>query len=182
MSDATLTPYSEPVYYFGWKDEEIGVDQDLFSSVSGSLLGGAWVRPSFEDWSPYSTVEVYDNSTGDAHRMQIQGSSDTPGSIGLTVNGYDVTAFEIAGTFAEIDFPVGSDPESDIHAYFAPLAGTYSNTDTTSRLRLDGTENLNFMVDTMTISVSAVPEPTTYAALFGAAALGLAACRRRNRR
>jgi hypothetical protein len=42
----------------------------------------------------------------------------------------------------------------------------------------DGTTSL-FRMSINQLSVSAIPEPSTFAALFGAAALGMAACRRR---
>ncbi len=45
-----------------------------------------------------------------------------------------------------------------------------------------GQQTLTFDQTTGDLSITAVPEPSTYAALLGAAALGLAAWRRRTRR
>ncbi len=76
-----------------------------------------------------------------------------------------------AGTYTLFDFNTGGTTTSDFEASDFALGSTISGF--TYSLALNG--------NTLQLTASAIPEPSTYAAIFGALVLGLAAYRRHTR-
>lgn len=148
-------------------------DSALFVSAGGTGLSGTFARPSGTDPQSY----LYQGTTYD-----LLMGTDANASMGLTTllgtglknvfwAGGTVTALSPAAAFS------GSyvDPVD----YFNARAGVYT---ATGEIRLTGTGNTqiaSFAVNQLTIA--AVPEPGTYAALAGLVGLGVAAYLRRRR-
>jgi hypothetical protein len=105
-------------------------------------------------------------------------------TIGLTTpNGTLVTGLSAsvsAGNLPTFTFPEAYSEPFSAAGYFAGFAGSYQNFDSSFFRVHDplGVE-IGFTVTNLTIGASAIPEPSTYAALFGLCALGLVMLRRR---
>lgn len=119
-----------------------------------------------------ATGSILDFALGTASdRIALSGGSLTgPGSVGgVTLNLSDSGGFT-AGTYTLINYTSATLPSgyaADSFALGTTIAGY--------------TYNLSLSGNSLVLSaVSAIPEPSTYAALAGAAALALAASRRKN--
>ena len=99
------------------------------------------------------------------------GTLTGPGTLGGVTLNFSESGGFAAGTYTLINYATAAGTSqfgADRFTLGSTIAGyTYAFTDTGSTLQLTAT---------------AVPEPATYAALVGLAALGLAAVRRRRRR
>lgn len=155
-----------------WR-EGSGTDPQLFTAITGSFMG-AFTRPAqpssvLAAIASYSALEITVGSNSD---MGVFTPSNDPVlSIGAQLFGPagDPLGFTASGAY--------SDPES----YFAGFLGSHAIDPGRGFFTFDmGHDNqMDFQITNMTIS--AVPEPSTYAAIFGALALGAAAWRRRFR-
>jgi hypothetical protein len=159
-----------------WYDYNLSHDP-LFTSVTAPGLAGTFTRPPGTT-DPHSFIQIRHPSGVDT--LEVSASSQS-GDIGLTVSGFAVqyayfyltnagTAFAYPGTY--------TDPAT----FFQSYTGTY-NTTAGATHYLDiyaptgSPTHAYFTISSLTIA--AVPEPSTYAAFAGAAALGLAFLRRR---
>jgi hypothetical protein len=91
-----------------------------------------------------------------------------------------ITTIDLSST----SFPVWANPGiyTTASAYFAPYVGTYTlNNDlgAGSRVFIGAGVSMNIPMNTLTISV--IPEPSTYAAIGGIVVLGLAVWKRYRR-
>jgi hypothetical protein len=140
-----------------WTEDNPANDQ-LFTSVSGSGLGGTFARPS----APYSYIA--NSSTGN---LQLYASADGAAVTGLTT----LSGTPLRGVGAQVDTAISfATPGSytDPATSFASVLGTYAATG--SILLNTGTVGYDFTISGLTIA-SPIPEPSTYAALLGMAAL-----------
>lgn len=172
---------------FYWIDETAGTDSPLFASVTGSPLSGTYVRSSS---SPASRMSV-----ASTNMLSIK-SGNWSDPLGLTYNGNAVTNITMDARFTGLTFDlstgVDGQPPPDANTYFATYAGTYTELDYSSNnnyffwVGIDTNvfeDGLPFTPTSLTIAVGAVPEPSTYAAILGAAALvGAGVLRRRTKR
>lgn len=120
-------------------------------------------------------------------------SSNWTDSMGLTHSGNEVTNITMNARFTGLTFDLSSGgPLPDANTFFGALAGTYSELDyagsNTNYFYWVGIDEglfedgMYFTPTSLTIAVGAVPEPSTYAAILGVAALiGASVVRRRAR-
>lgn len=161
-------------------------DDQLWTSVGGTGLSGTYVRPvgnADEPWS-IAAAELPPHYTARGLYL-VAGSSEHDSmypSIGVTtLAGAAIYYIEVSIDDAALPSwtmaPSGTAPST----YFAGYAGTYTGfaggLDTVT-IR-DTSDNLAGSFDVTSVAISAVPEPSTYAAMLGLAALGFAGWRRR---
>lgn len=174
--------------------EETTDDDQLWASVGGSGLGGSFVRPTEDPEDPFSfiqteiplnNVDLYNNAIG------LQAGTDGNGTqtVGLTtLSGtslYRIAAYLEDAALPDWPMDQGDPTETTPYDYFSAYIGkTYTAGDTDGNYRQVGLYGedtyFTFTITSLTIG-GAVPEPSTYAALFGVAALGVAVWRRRKR-
>lgn len=178
--------------------EEYTDDDQLWASVGGSGLGGSFVRPtgaSDDPWSFLQTLSPAYTEIENNNGIALHAGTDRNGTltVGLTTLSdtslYAITAFLVDDALPTWPMNQGDPTTITPYNYFSAYVGnTYftSGNDENAHVGLYYVENLNgapdftFTITSLTIG-SAVPEPSTYAALFGVAALGVAVWRRRKR-
>lgn len=158
-------------YYF-WYDESVSVDPQLWADMTGSGLVGPYTRPSSSDWSPYSFIRADNNSSQLALYAGVDSSmSDT----GLTSGGVNIGTVSFSVDLPGVSFDADGVTLPDPTTYFSGYMGSYAITSSNSAYVWGDSGPLNF---TPTQVVIGVPEPSSYAALFGALTLGFVFWRR----
>jgi hypothetical protein len=164
-----------------WNDETWS-DLPIFSSVRGTGLTGTLGIPAANEDAPWSFVNTLHSPIAGNHFAISAGADE--GIIGLY--SLDHTAINSVGTVLGGDFfrlpeglifnPLASyqDPTS----YFTGYNGSYAVEGTIRMLNSTGSTFQTFSVNNLTIS--AIPEPSSFAALAGLGVLGFATtrCRR----
>jgi hypothetical protein len=183
---------------------ESAAQGSFFTSIGGTGVTGSYVTPT--DTDRFQDLGVYSN--GNIPYMYITAQS-LANSLGITTpNGTTAITkieFRVNDPRVAFDYP-GSRPDStdaeDNPTYVNPATyfGTYNTFGTVTGNQAssyfqtnnsvipnlwvtykDGVDeySINFSPTTISISAAAIPEPSTYAALAGLAALGLVVLRRR---
>lgn len=180
----TLTPDFplNHTYFLGenndWFEKHITNDPALFTHVGGSGLGGDFSSPVGPTGSPFSFVRAYNGNF-----LGLFAGADV-GNIGVTTLAGSTLTHAIASmNLAGIDF---GRPEAYTNpaSYFESYVGDYQAWGGSVGLYGGDFDGATFQVTGVNIAqgisnTSAVPEPATYAALLGLAALGVTAWRRR---
>ena len=166
---------------YEWFDEDSDFDPDLFASVSGTGLSGTWTRPATFNYSPYSRIIAY--ATGELAFLAATDSfrvNDT----GLTANGQGFRELFFSATLTGLSTALGPititlpDPTD----YFgANLIGNYAVASQNIAYLFTSGPNTTTNFTLTSLTISAVPEPSSYAAIAGAIALGGVLVRRRRR-
>jgi hypothetical protein len=164
-----------------YKEEE-DTDPQMWTSIGGTGRAGTYVRPLSVYDDPYSAVRIEANGL-----LELLVGTDYGTNIGLTtLNGTQIGALRVnfnGGTLPTFSFPEAySEPFNASTGYWASYLGTYSGFSSGSIWLRDSALSVTlaeFTPTALTISAAAVPEPSTYAALAGLTALGLAVLRRR---
>jgi|GEM_PF-6816348 PEP-CTERM putative exosortase interaction domain len=156
-----------------WLESSLADDQ-LFSAVTGDVTG-TFTRSI----SPYSQVIVR-NSTFMLNVATLEGS------VGLaSLDGTDVGLSVYIWNFPDIEGrPVFAFPNTFVepNSYFSDYIGSYVAVGTLSVWDLADTSTAVISLDVTQFTISAIPEPSTYAILAGAGVLGFALLRRRKAR
>lgn len=161
--------------------EELTSDQQLWEAISGTGLGGSFVRPTGNASDPNSNVGSY-GSGPQVFQLRAGTNRLSTLDIGMTtltgglVSKVQVDADE--GTLPTFAYP-GS--YSSLESYYSGYGGVYGGFLAGDDIvRLYDTSNAVFLsFDLISLQISAVPEPATFAALLGLGALGLVVLRRR---
>lgn len=158
-------------------DETLSTDVDLWSSISGTGLTGAWARPSGNEDAPYSYLRYRSDGL-----LTLSASADS-GTNGLSANGYDLYIIKFAVVLSGFS-PVSLNSTDNACTYLSDYLGTYA---VSSAFYLD-----NFMqeseygesayFDITSVTISSVPEPAECAAAAGLGVLALAVAARRRRK
>jgi hypothetical protein len=161
-----------------WFEKYITNEAALFTAVGGTGLGGTYIDPIETAGSPFSFVRAYNGNF-----LGLYAGADA-GDIGVTtLAGTTLTHVIASMNLAEIDF---ARPASYTNpaTYFAPYVGEYHAWGGTVGLYGGGFDGATFQVIGVNIgnNTVAIPEPSTYAALFGLGVLGVAAWRRQKRK
>ncbi len=157
--------------------EEFTTNNQLFQTVSGSALGGTFVRPVTSLHDPFSYINV--NPDFDSIRLTAAADDSRTGLTSL--NGTQL--IRVSGDIvpSSVDFGNFLAGTTSLFTYFASYQGTYALTEDSffELISTNGETMASFTGTSVTISVAAIPEPSSYAALAGVAALGLVIVRRR---
>lgn len=183
----TLTPdYPVNHNYFpgrndGWFEKDITAEPALFTAVGGTGVSGTFIDPVGPEGSPFSMVRVHGSNF-----VEMFAGADA-GNIGLTTLAGSTLTHAISNMNLEgINFvePATYTNPAD---YFAGYLGDYRAWGGSVGLYGGTFDGATFLVTSLNISnnistsvsnTTAIPEPSTYAALFGLGALGLAFWRR----
>ncbi|MCF7689567.1 MAG: PEP-CTERM sorting domain-containing protein [Cephaloticoccus sp.] len=154
---------------YNWYEDTLG-DPLIFSAVSGTGVSG-----------------TFDRSTGVDANVQLQVTAPSQLSlqflytapVGLTVNSQSIVNITASATYDGLTFDTsGSAPTPT--EYFSAYVGSYNANWTSGST---GVYSYNFgpsvYVTINSMTISSVPEPSTYAALAGMLVLGLTCWRRR---
>lgn len=192
--------------YLAWVATSAG-EGNIWASVSGSGLGGAYVAPTGADIN--SQLSYARHNTG-RDILSLTAATDDPTGltspyIGLTTPNNTAIAelrMEVSNKIGSPLTPVTSFPAlsylsafEDPVSYFSTRTGTYTGSWTFTQsggAPLDNTVGIYLRVPgpgvdftakyelaVTSITISAVPEPSTYAVLAGGAGLAIAVWRRR---
>lgn len=180
-----------PGDYLLWLEEAIS-DPEIFETVVFTGATGSWTRPVVldstgeDDDGPESLIiiSVYHSVNG---RPWIDVVAYSDGDTHDVFTGLSAAGQRVRGVYVQagLDLEFDLTPEilPDLNSYFSAIAGTYDlmlSIENPSSILLEGGQMLEFTVDQLTIS--AIPEPSTYTLLFGLAALGSVVAYRRKRR
>lgn len=178
----TLTAaYPANKYYFpdrntDWFEKDTASAVPLFADVGGSGLGGTFTSPTAPEGSPFSFVRAYNSNF-----LGLYAGADV-GNIGVTTLPGATLSHVIASmNLADIDFTRPA-AYTDPTGYFSAYLGNYQAWGGTVGLYGGGFDGATFQVTGVSISnTTAIPEPSTCAALLGLGALALVAWRRKKR-
>lgn len=165
----------------GWFEQDITNEPALFTAVGGTGLGGTYIDPIATAGSPFSFVRAYNGNL-----LSLYAGADA-GDIAVTTPAGTTLTHAIATmNLAEINFALPANYTNPA-TYFAAYIGDYQAWGGTVSLYGGGFDGATFQVTDVSISngggnTTAIPEPSTYGALFGLGVLGLAAWRRRKRK
>ena len=160
-----------------WFEQTTAQDQ-LFTAITGTGLTGSFVRPTASSTAPLSYLRTGGGNGADVLSVSVSAEPqtwlglNTPDSSHVTDIGFMITnmsLFSFTSTYTE--------PTT----YFLGFVGTDASIGGALSI-FSGAPfygNVSFAPTSVTISVTAVPEPSTYAAVAGLGALGLAVIRRR---
>lgn len=163
-----------------WSEDDTTHNQ-MFTAISGTGINGTYVRPVADLYDPYSGF--YISQSGSNYQLHISASAESTGSsMGLTkLNGAQAISAYTAITAGAPSFVMpGSyvEPFASGTGFFTSYVGTISS-GLTGTVTLSDPSYNNTVFTVTSLTISAVPEPSTYAALAGLAALGFVAWRRR---
>ncbi len=175
-----------------WFQDLFSTTPQLWQSITGSGLSGAWMPPVDQDDGAVSGGVGTNPPPESSANFQMLASSQNGFLSGLQVNGLPVSALQMNAVYLGLDLvaKVGAGvalttvpPALDPTALLLTLAGTYT---VDSRFTDQGAiwasgpngGQFTFRVDSLTIA--AVPEPETYALML--AGLGLVGWMAKRRR
>jgi len=179
-SVADIVPnYFDPTHNT-WFDHH--VDQSpLFTAITGDGLAGSLMRPSSQDTDPHSRIEIRTNVATPGSDFLVLSAATQYADLGITANGDEIWGVYLQLNNSEASFLyTGSFMEPT--SIFAASYGTYTPTGDTHGISIFSLYSgaAHFDVSSFTIGHgAAIPEPSTYAAIAGIGALGLAFWRRR---
>lgn len=154
-----------------WNEETVS-HPILFSDLTGTGLAGTWVRPMADTISPASLLRVFDGSG-----IGLDMGADSGAATGLTHNGLEFNLVTVSAILSNFNAVTGGSllyPKD----YLETILGAYTATAGTGQFAAGGFTS-NFAVTGVNITTSAVPEPSSYAAMLGGLALVGVMLRRR---
>jgi hypothetical protein len=155
-----------------WWDD-ITADTPLFTAISGTGISGSLNRPSANSNDPFAYLQALPGGA-----LTFDAAAETS-NIGVIVNGLNVREITVGNLDWGQNFP-GPSTYTAPTAYFSPFFGTHAlNAGGYVDINLSGGPLVSFTATALTIS--AVPEPSTYALALGAAGLAAAGWFRRRR-
>lgn len=163
--------------------EELTSDDQLWSTLSGTGLAGTFVRPTGNVNDPMSNVGSF-GSSPQVFQLRAGTNRFSTLDIGMTtLSGGQLSRVQIdadGGTLPTFAYP-GS--YTTLESYYSSYSGTYGGFQAgTDIVRLYDTSNsLYLSFDLISLQISAVPEPSTYAAFAGLASIGLVVILRRRK-
>lgn len=165
---------------YTWR-QEWNDDAEVWTSVAGDGLAGTWVEPSAgvnpnQSADPFSELIASTSSPA----LKLFGGADVS-NVGLTAAGSPVKWIWFSANYTGLTFTNITSTLTDPNSYFADFTGDYAASSTTTGWIHASGGDAFFTINSLSVtaSVSAIPEPSTYAAWAGLGALGFAAWRRR---
>lgn len=154
-----------------------GVTQN--SSTSSLTLGGANL---YSGPTTVSLGTLATNATGTFGSSSVTVASGALLTLGNSASFGDLATLTFAGTSTASSINLNFTGADTLGAVYDSVAGTYLAAGTYTASQLNTAFSSSVFAGTGSLTVSAIPEPSTFAALGGVLALGVAACRRRGRR
>jgi hypothetical protein len=178
-----------------WFQDLVSTTPQLWRSITGSGLSGAWLPPVDQDLG-FVSVGVGTTPPNSSAPFQMLANSQIGSLSGLSANGAPVRALQMNATYEGLDLVARSAPLNvltttpptlDPTALLLTLVGTYAADLRYSRVgSIWSDEQFTFEIDRLTIAavpepenVAVVPEPTTFALMLAGLGLIGAAARRR---
>jgi hypothetical protein len=163
--------------FVAWYQSDPGLSS-VFTDVSGSAVHGAYVSGPGSD--PDSLLNMWNSDNNNAVSLIQKNGTDVPLGLQTLDDAADIVTIQTvlqAGFAAYAVFPVSYvDPTT----YWRDFIGTHPVSGTVQFLGTGNAGLMTFNVTDLTVTdLSAVPEPSTYAAFAGAAACLAAAFKRR---
>jgi hypothetical protein len=159
--------------FVAWYQSDPGLSS-VFTDVSGSAVHGTYGSSPGSD--PDSLLNMWNSDNNNAVSLIQKNGTDVPLGLQTLDDAADIVAVQTvlqAGFAASAVFPVSYvDPTT----YWGDFLGTHSVSGTMQFFGAGNAGLMTFNVTDLTVTdLSAVPEPSSYAALAGLAVLGLAA-------
>lgn len=162
-----------------WAEETTSNDQ-LFTALSGTGLSGSLVRPTASGGDPNSSLTTQTAS------LNFVLSADVSTNLGISQPAGLLRGFSAAVGFAgspDYNPFTASGSYSQPDSYFIAYDGDYHDVSGTLQLFDPSNVTAHFAISEVIIgSASAIPEPSTVAAILGGSAFTLAAWRKSRRR
>lgn len=156
-----------------WSQETTNHDQ-LWSSIGGTGLAGEFINPTTELGTPDSFIELF---SFDSHELYLRVSQDGFVPMGITTADslMQLGSVNVYATVPRTFSHAGGYIEPNL--YFSNYIDDYFNAGGNLSLEsLDGVTEVTFSITNLTIS--SVPEPSSYVMIVGVVALGYGAFRR----
>ena len=158
--------------------EELTTESQIWNLVSGTAVTGTYVRPVANTSDPFSRLRTYNSTPND--ELLIVLNADTTTDLGLrTPGGQTIASITVSlGNVTSFNYPGNyTDPVT----FFSSFQGNYSPTYQSGfNVELNTGTSIPFQVTS--VAITAVPEPSAWAALTGSMILlGTWWVRRRSR-
>lgn len=154
-------------------DDDLTQDVGLFNSVAGTGFTGNWTRPSEFDWSPYTQSQV---SIAQSKFVNLLDSDSGPLSLqffGNTVNMMNFTTYVGSGVLSSYAYAIS---QSFAQIYIT-MSGSYAVVEP-SYIYIS-TAGGDYDLTPTALTITPVPESSTYGLALGGLALAFVALRRR---
>jgi hypothetical protein len=166
--------------------DETTASDSLWSSVGGTGLLGSYVRAVGDPGDPFNiaAAELPPNYTNQSLYLVAGTEQNVTQTIGVTtLSGTNLSWIEVSIDDSALPSWTMAISGTAPASYFSGYTGTYTgltgaNADTVKLYNASG-GGLILDFNVTSVAISAVPEPSTYAAAFGLAALIFAGWRRR---
>jgi hypothetical protein len=154
-----------------WWDD-ITSDTPVFTAIGGTGLTGTFARATANANDPFAYVQALPPSPS---QLTLNDGAETS-NIGLLVGATGVNYIVAGNLDWGASFPATGN-YSSLTSYFTPYIGTHALSGGYLDISLVGGSLISFTATSLTIS--AVPEPSTYTVFAGLAVLGFGVMRRR---
>lgn len=149
---------------YHWIQEWV-MDPQIWTSVAGDGLAGTWTQPSAggaQSADPYSYLTASSSSPS----LSLFGGADLS-NVGLTAAGTPVISIWFAADFTGLNFSAITGTLPDPNAYLAGYTGSYAASSSITG-RIHGVSgDAMFTVNSLSLDMTTVPEPSTAALLAG---------------
>lgn len=164
-------------YYYSnrnlWSEETTG-DNQLWATITGTGVTGAFIRPTALSTDPYSMLRTWDGGAADELMMRVD--ADTTTDIGLKTPGGQAVSHVVANMTGVTNFAFTS-TYTQPTTYFSAYLGNYVPASTVEMaVGLSTGATVGFTATGVTIA--AVPEPSAYSIVAGMIVLALTLGRR----
>jgi hypothetical protein len=149
---------------YHWIQEWV-MDPQIWTSVAGDGLAGTWTQPSAggaQSADPYS----YLTASSSSPFLSLLGGADVS-NVGLTAAGTPVIWIWFAADFTGLYFSAITGTLPDPNVYLADYTGSYAASSSITGWIHGVSGDAMFTVNSLSLAMTTVPEPSTAALLAG---------------